>query len=326
MTQIIFKLSTSSSLYYFNKYEHMTIDMIVRKYVALPQNDTSYPKIVLYKIKGYINGVEINIERSFIDVLSDDYEKNNLLTIIHSYIIKTEELSEQQMKRPVIDYLIKHNIIQACWTCEGKPFNVWEECFDSEEEIIEHYKHQDKVCDKKNCDLITNYIFLTHWSKTIRNEQYKFRYDDIEFEMEVPLICKKSTIIETFLKNKFIKNLITYDFDLYYVKYSYTDIFNWSQYKNIKLNDNDKFVVKDYSVIGNAQISAINSKGIYVIVRKNVTSYDLYKQLNQLPRLISDIICTYADFNSNSPICDNIFKLTKQNEFIYHQRCRYNFS
>ena len=298
----------SDILYYSDQYEHMTIDMIVRKYFMLSQNNTSYPEVVLANIKGYMNDAEINVETVSIDVLNHDCKKcDKFIMVNETYIMKTEELTEREMKRPVIDYLIKHNIIRACWTCDGKPFDVWEEYFDLEKEIIGYNKHQDKVCGKNNCDLITyqiydNFFRLLPIEITNRNEKYKFKYDDTEFEMEVPLICKKTTVIETFLKKQSIKNLLVYDLDLYYVGY-----------KSTKISDSDKFIVKNFVRIGNSH-TVYRSYGIevareiYVIVRKNVTSCELYEHLNQIPKLISDIIFTYVDFNSNSPRSDDIFK------------------
>lgn len=119
-----------------------------------------------------------------IEVLNQNYDEykksnSNTIKIDEIYLIKTEELRESEIKQPIIDYLLKHDIRLACWVCDGKPIDVWKECFDLEKNIISYDNHVYKVCDKNKCDLITyrndDRIGPRKILRYERHNEYKFK-------------------------------------------------------------------------------------------------------------------------------------------------------
>jgi len=145
-------------------------------------------------------------------------------------IWKIDELSDNDMKRPMIKYLIDNDIERACWTIDGEPIDVNTTYFDPNKIITGYETHVKEKCTGTHCDLVryvndySRGVYGTNITITSRTNVYKFKYivpespTGIDFTMTVPVICNKHTMIEKFLD--VTKNNDKYsvmDFDLYYV-------------------------------------------------------------------------------------------------------------
>ena len=236
------------------------------------------------------------------------------------WITFTKNISDNDLKKPIIEYLLNNNIDRACWN-----INIYNTFFDSVTEIIGYMNytcvshHTNANCDAKYCDLITGISFSG--SRTFLKDRYKTykftflmsRNNQHIINLTLPLICMKRTILEEFLKNTNITSDNKFkiiDLDVYCIKkeHSYNKV---CQIERI-LND-DLFVI-EYCCENNRDIYWTHMDTIckYVITYKPILSSSLQK-LVQLPENLSDIIYTYSDFEllstSDHSLFDNLVKL-----------------
>ncbi len=259
------------------------------------------------------------------------YKINEEIWITYSKKISYEELS-----KPIINYLEHHHIKRACWTISGVPVNVKKNYFDPMSEMIGHMVHH-KDCEITKCDIVTYnsgydgmYLYIDsrcHFVEIIvivsdpRDEVTPRDKLNFCINIDIPEICDKNRIINECVDNIYMlpqeyNHLRFIDFDLYYVmKHKKFDRKTNKEIINeqvTKIIDNDEFVTKFFCKNNDNIIDiTYDMEFKYVIVCKNILSTEFQKLL-EIPRILSDIIYTYIDFESVEPIVSEILPIYEE--------------
>src|SRR5438552_10398883 len=118
-----------------------------------------------------------------------------------TYTIKCK-LSENDLKKPIIDYLLANNIKRACWTIDGKWINVWSTFFNPNKELIGFDFHVRNNCDQYNCDLVIFYDMRSTLLNRLDNRFTTFDFKFVvsnhceSFRMTVPVIATRNIILQ----------------------------------------------------------------------------------------------------------------------------------
>lgn len=244
---------------------------------------------------------------------------------IDSWDTRREEITDDEINEPVIQYLIKNEIDRGCWTwirdgfCEcidiKKPFiNYINENKLEFFSNIQHVKH----CSGVNCDLIDMSLSPSDRS-TYRNEcfvpmkinqrtsEYKIWVQTNDLNngeytilLRLPVICDSGTIMRLIFQhiksNQYNKNHLKFiDHSLYYVKRKYLE----------KEDDVFDFLIKcdavgdhilDYFCKNGHWIPSDISLVRLVFAHRLIISDD-FNKLIDIPSSLSDIIYEYADFD-----------------------------
>lgn len=237
------------------------------------------------------------------------------------------ELSDQDLKKPIIDYLMSKNIKRACWSVDNQWINVKTTCFDT---ILEkgfigkkiigynwHWQAKQGGCDETNCDLVQcndRFNLIEPVIITTRSKQYFFKFVTLGystmFKMRVPVITKKNQILKLFLDTMGTNEYMMMDFDLYYINQCTnmgTELgYNNSIEKTIKINNENDFVV-DFAEQNRRIIEPMFiNRSMYVIFGK-ISLNQIDQLLGQglgmglrVPKDLVNLIYRYTGFESES--------------------------
>ena len=325
ITTIIFKIIHSNIIRHnVTAFSNYTIDNYAKFCGRLQYIDEIYDSSYLIENKFYLQDelVEKNVR------LYDILDHSKVYTLREEKQISiTKKLLHDELKQPIIKYLLDNNINRACWKINESPINInnsfieYVQLNHSTLEIIGYAEHQEQ-CDGMNCDLVKYKCDYAGSSGCVcdRYDKHMFTFitnnSHIEVLLDLPVICNKNTILKHFLKiiKSFqetilideYRNLKTFDFDLYCIEY---DI----QSPNITVDgqkiDDSSFVVSFFrknekEIIVNTCYTQID----YVIVCKTPTSIQFQKYI-QLPNILSDIVYAY--------ICDSFESIIPNSDYIH---------
>lgn len=244
---------------------------------------------------------------------------------------KKFELSDNDFKRPIIDFLLSNNIKRACWTINGKWINVRNTFFNPGNKLVGYCDHKKGMCDPIMCDLITYYkklnqCIIPQGVQVFRRidhrcKSYDFRFITSDYskscKMNVPVIANRKAVIQLFLNMEgMTKEHSLMDFDLYFIKrYTYDPAFENKEPIYKKIINNDEFVIDFFQK--NLCPMLWNAKRMYVIVEKiSKCLYDFLAMRFRLPKDLTNLICGYCDFESESRPFDWKDILTDLNEKV----------
>ncbi len=294
-------------------------------------------RIDVYVQKKLINDLDV--------LISDFFCNNNHVEIINNkryikltikiYTTIVKELSDEQLNRPIIDYLVANNLNRACWVFDkhGKQtidvnniFNHYvgsNHCSDSYN-FIGHMYHK-KQCNIESCDLIACVSSYdgTHYNICDRCSLYRsmFLTNINEFNLCLPVISNKKTMINNFFQhinmnvyyhclagnNNYYHSIKPCELDIYCVtQITHTD--TKSEESVGRMNQNDNYVLDFFET--NKEILSENigcTEHVYVFVPKSIRLNDFYQTTKYLPIELLDIIYMYVDFESVEPNVSDIF-------------------
>ena len=300
------------------------------------------------KIKIYVENKLIdNLDQTFLDLITANKQlldnpkspkygygrsKGHILITIKRILTIIKNLTDDEMDKPIINFLLTNDISRACWLVEGKSIDINNSFnqYNLSNEYIGYNRHKPN-CDINKCDLIVcssshSGIFYTMIDRSTvydsmflindKNDPLMNNFFDL---IRLPLLCNKQTIIKKFLedaalyyqhsKEVFYKSLKPIEIDVYFASRD-TSEDNIVEDSIERITNNNNYVLEFFKRNENGIDDCWGHQNKkYVFVLKSFRSNDFNALLiNTLPiDDLLDIIYDYVDFESIEPAISTVF-------------------